>query len=267
MLIKWLKQCTRFERIWFSLFTVIIIAVSVYFSLSGTKWGDARSVILNWIISPVSALAGIITVILCAKGNINNYLFGIVNAAAYGAIAWVSGYYGDWILNWFFFVPTQVLIFFGWRKHMRQDDPSVVKMKRLSAVQFAMLGGIGLIALIIFGFVLSAVDHWFVNYMKRSATIYGNITKAFGIALLGPLFDSATEVFQIFAQILCIRRQAEQWLFWIATNVITVIMWIAVVVTDHASLPWALPTLVMWVAFFMNSIYGASVWYKNAERI
>jgi nicotinamide mononucleotide transporter len=54
----------------------------------------------------------------------------------------------------------------------------------------------------------------------------------------------------------------EQWGFWIATNVITIIMWVAVLVAEPTSLPWALPTLIMWIAYFINSIYGYANWKK-----
>jgi hypothetical protein len=31
-------------------------------------------------------------------------------------------------------------------------------------------------------------------------------------------------------------------------------------------LPWALPTLIMWIAYFINSIYGYANWKKWAAK-
>ena len=257
------RDFNKYEKIWLITFTSIIVMVTIYFSSKDTKWDSIGSIFMNWVASPVSALTGILTVVLCAKGNINNYLFGVINSILYGWIAWKTGYYGDWLLNWFYFVPTQFLILLCWKNNLRTDKVDIVIMRKLTGRQKLFVTVTGIAALIAFGFILYYVDHWFVTYMKRNATIYGTIEKAFGFALLGPMFDSSTEVLQIIAQILLIKRYAEQWPFWIATNVITIIMWVGVLIADPASIPWVLPTLVMWIAFLINSIYGAYVWYKK----
>ena len=256
---------TKFEKYWFVIFSLTILAVTFYFSATQTDWKDWKSICLNFVVSPLSTMTGIITVVLCAKGDINNYSFGIVNSVTYGLIAWVSGYYGDWLLNWFYFVPTQILILYEWRRNLRNKTSNIVVMRRLSIRQALLSLSFGIVALIGFGLLLYYVDHWFVNYMKRSASIYSSITKAFGIPLLGPMFDSSTEVLQIMAQILLIKRFAEQWALWIATNVITVIMWAAVILTDHSSFAWSVPTMLMWLAFLVNSIYGAYIWYGQSK--
>jgi nicotinamide mononucleotide transporter len=265
MIVGFFKGLTKFEKIWFGVFAAAILGSTIALNLSTPGKGGIGMALLNWVVAPLSALTGIITVVLCAKGNIYNFAFGIVNAAAYGWVAWVSGYYGDWLLNWFYFLPTQVLIYFSWRHRLRPDKPDIVRMRRLRGREIFAVSLIGFAALVGFGLFLLKVDHWFTEYMKRSAGIYSNITALYGWALLGPLCDSATEVFQIIAQILCIRRQAEQWIFWIATNVLTVLMWVAVVVTDKSSLSWAVPTLVMWAAFLVNSFWGLRIWMRNSK--
>jgi len=138
-------------------------------------------------------------------------------------------------------------------------------VKKFTLLQALIVIGAGIAAFVAFGFVLQHIDFWFINYMKRNASIYTNITKAFGIPLLGPMMDSSTEVLQILAQILCIKRMAEQWPLWVTTNVITIVMWTVVIFTDPTSIAWALPTLIMWIAFLVNSIYGTKVWYREAK--
>jgi nicotinamide mononucleotide transporter len=255
-----------FEKVWLVSFALIILATTVVFSISGTDWANIKSVLLNWGVSPIAALSGVFCVVLVARGHIANYSFGIVNALAYGLIAWVSGYYGDWILNWFFFFPTQIFILTSWRKNLRSRETRIVRMKKLTPLQILYVSLLGIAFLVGFALALHYVDFWFVNVMKRSASMYTTIETAFGIPLLGPLFDSSTEVFQVIAQILLIKRYAEQWPLWIATNVITIIMWVAIIVADPTSVPWAVPTLVMWIAFLINSVYGCYRWYKECER-
>lgn len=74
-----------------------------------------------------------------------------------------------------------------------------------------------------------------------------------------PLLSAITGIFCV---VLC---YAEQWWLWILVNVITLVMWALVIVADPASLPWALPTLIMWVAYLVNSVYGLLNWKKGAK--
>ena len=254
-----------FEKGWLILFNVALLATTIVFSLSGTNWASKESIILNWIVAPLSAITGVICVVLCAKGHISNYLWGIVNAVTYGYVAWRSGYYGDWMLNWFFFIPTQFFIWYYWKDNLRPNNTDIVRMKKLTPLQIMATLGVSILALIGFGIFLQNVDSWFTTSMKRNVSIYQTLDKAFHIPYLGAMFDSGTEVLQIVAQILLIKRFAEQWPLWFATNVISIIMWGTVIYVDPTSLPWALPTLIMWVAFLINSIYGQVIWYQGVE--
>jgi nicotinamide mononucleotide transporter len=230
-----------------------------------TDWKSAWNIFLNWFLSPVSALTGVICVVLCARGSWWNWTFGIVNSIAYGIIAWQTGYYGDAILNIFYFLPTQFFIMKLWEKNRITEKTDIIVMKRMSLKQIIILSSIGIIITIAFGFILSGVDHYAINVMKRNVSIYENINKVFHFPILGPMLDSSTEFFQIGAEVLLILRFAEQWVLWIATNVLTIIMWLAVIFTDKSALPYAVPTLVMWIAYLVNSVYGLYVWRKNSK--
>ena len=259
------QPMTKFEKIWLAIFSTIILASTFFFSYTGTNYHDWKSIGLNWIISPVSALTGVICVILVARASIYNWSFGLVQSLLYGYLCWVSGYYGDWLLNWFFFVPTQVLIFIFWKRKLRPGSLDIVRIAKLKRWQILLIVFLSLAALVGFGIALNSLDTWFVVVMKRNISIYSNIAAVFGISLLGPMMDSSTEILQIAGQFLCIARSAIQWPMWIATNIITILMWLAVALTDRNQLPIAIPTLIMWIAFLFNSIYGAINWYKNSR--
>jgi nicotinamide mononucleotide transporter len=262
---KFWNNLNKFEALWLSIFSAIIIIVTLYFGFTGTNYKSWESIILNWLISPLSALTGVICVVLCAKGDITNYAWGIVNAITYGYVAWKTGYYGDCILNWLFFLPSQFFIWYFWGRNLRTDKVNIVKMKRLTLSQIVNVTILSVILLIAFGYLLHYVDFWALNYLKRSASIYKQITQAFGLSLLGPMFDSSTEILQILAQVFLVKRFAEQWPMWIATNVITIIMWSAVLFVDPSQAPWVIPTLIMWVAYLINSVYGTVTWYKESR--
>jgi nicotinamide mononucleotide transporter len=66
---KLLRDWKPFERYWLIVFLTIIIAATVYFSATGTDYSSSEQIILNWLISPLSAVSGIFCVVLAAKGK------------------------------------------------------------------------------------------------------------------------------------------------------------------------------------------------------
>lgn len=259
------KTWSNFEKIWLGIFAVAILAVTIVFSLTGTNYNDWHSILLNWVISPLSAITGIVCVVLVARGSIYNYYWGFINAASYGYLAYSVGYYGDMILNLFFFLPFQIIGFIWWRDRLKPDSKQFVIMKKLKLSQIITITLGGLIATILIGVVLFSVDNWFVNAMKRNVSIYQYIDHVFHIPYLGAIFDASTEVLQIVAQLLMTVAYAEQWIAWILTNIITIIMWVTVIIADRTSIPYALPTVIMWIAYLINSCYGYINWMRGAN--
>lgn len=262
------KQWSLFERIWFISFLVIIISTTFYFSFTGTDYSKIESVLLNWVISPISAISGIFCVILAAKGKISTWTYGIVNSILYGYLAYRTGYYGDAIINIVYFLPTQFIGLLFWKTRLISKSKMDVKMRKLTVKQAIYIFIIGLVVSIGFGICLHSVDNWFTEVMKRNVSIYSYFEQVLGTkaVFVGPILDSSTEVTQILAQLLMVLAFAEQWIFWIITNIITIIMWAVVIVADPSSISWALPTLFMWIAYLINSIYGWIMWRRGASH-
>lgn len=261
-----MKNWTKFEKIWLFTFMILIIATTVIFSLSGTDYNSTKSILLNWAISPISAITGILCVVLVAKGKISNYLWGLINCVSYGYLAYQSGYYGDMILNLFYFLPFQFIGYYWWNKHLKKDSKTDVVMQKLTLKQMIIVTLGSIVATVLFGLALFKVDSWFITAMKRNVSIYNYIDSTLHIPYLGAIFDASTEVLQIIAQILMTLAYAEQWIMWVLTNIITIVMWGTVIIADKTTIPWALPTLIMWVAYLVNSIYGYINWLKGAKE-
>lgn len=259
------KKWSRFEKIWLVLFSLIILSTTVYFNLAfGVDWSDTEAVILNWVISPVSALTGIVCVVLVARGNIRNYAWGLINCLTYGYVAYRVGYYGDMMLNWFFFVPFQFIGFYMWKKRLKTNSETQVRARRLTLKQWLGIIAISGFAIVAFGLILHGVDTWFTVAMRRNESIYTYLNELTGVSMFGPMFDSSTEVFQIIAQLLMVGAYAEQWPLWIVNNIITISMWVIVAFVDPSLAPLAIVTSVMWIAYLVNSIYGWYMWKKEA---
>jgi len=260
-----LKDWTLFEKAWLAVFCALVLTATLVFSRTGTDYSDAGSILLNWVLSPLSAITGIFCVVLAAKGSIRTYLWGLISSATYGFLAYVGGYYGDMLLNWVYFLPMQVVGFLAWRRRLRPQSRVYVKMQALRWWQWLLTLAAGALAAYLFGLLLSRMDSWLTAALKRSASIYTYIDGTTGIPHLGAMFDASTEALQIIAQILMALCYAEQWWLWILVNAITAVMWALVIAADPASLPWALPTLIMWVAYLVNSVYGLVNWKKGAK--
>lgn len=219
-----LSGWTFFEKVWLTIFTAI--NVYLFFAFDDT------------IVGLTASLTGMLCVVLVAKGRISNYAFGAVNTALYAYIAYNAQIYGDFMLNAFFYFPIQFIGFYMWNKHkIKKQTETVVKAERLT------------------------VDGWIKLSIITfcSWALYAVILTGINGAQVG--LDSATTVLSIIAQFLMLKRFAEQWIIWITVNVLSIVMWLNVFLTNGESVT----ILVMWSAFLVNSIYGWIKW-KNAAK-
>ena len=219
---------------WFLIVGVIVSNI-IYSVLSGNV--D--------IVGSIASVAGVLCVVLVAKGSIWNYLFGVINVSLYAYISYKASLYGDAGLNALYYFPMQFIGWWQWRKRgaaMSQNeagDQSVqVKARRFGWRQrFFLLAGCAT-AVVAGGFLL--------KYLGDPQ----------------PFKDSTTTVLSIVAQALMALAFMEQWVLWIITNVVSVIMWgVCVARGDaHASV-----MVIMWIFYLMNSLNGLRVWVALSE--
>ena len=198
------------------------------------------------IIGSLAGIAGVLCVVLVAKGNIWNYLFGIVNVSMYAYISYKASLYGDAALNALYYVPMQFIGWWQWRKRgaaMSEKESGgqgvQVKARRFTGHQRILLA-LGSAAAVVVG---------------------GYILKHFGDPQ--PFKDSATTVLSIIAQALMALAFMEQWALWIITNVISVVMWSICVARGEAH---AAVMVIMWVFYLLNSLNGFRVWLKLSRE-
>lgn len=198
------------------------------------------------IIGSVAGIAGVLCVVLVAKGSIWNYLFGIINVSMYAYISYKAALYGDAALNALYYVPMQFIGWWQWRKRgaaMSEAEAAggsvQVKARRFTWHQRILLA-LGCAAGVIAG---------------------GYVLQHFGDPQ--PFKDSATTVLSIVAQALMALAFMEQWALWIITNVISVAMWIICVVRGEAH---AAVMVIMWVFYLLNSLNGFRVWLKLSKE-
>ena len=219
---------------WF-LITGVIVSNLLYTVLSGNV--D--------VVGSIAGIAGVLCVVLVAKGSIWNYLFGLVNVSLYAYISYKASLYGDAGLNALYYLPMQFVGWWQWRRRgaavseAEADGKGVqVKARRFNWKQRTVLALSCAAAVVAMGFVLKEVGD------------------------PQPFKDSATTVLSIVAQALMALAFMEQWALWIITNVISVAMWSICVARGEAH---AGVMVIMWVFYLLNSINGLRVWLKLSK--
>jgi nicotinamide mononucleotide transporter len=116
------------------------------------------------IVGSFAGIAGVLCVVLVAKGSIWNYLFGLVNVSMYAYISYKASLYGDAALNALYYVPMQYIGWWQWRKRGASLSSSEtsgkdvqVQARRFTWKQRAFLAAGCAAAVIAVGFILEYV--------------------------------------------------------------------------------------------------------------
>lgn len=183
----------------------------------------------------ITGLSGTICVLLVAKRKISNYVFGFIQTAVGLYLGLQVHLWGESMEN-FFYLVTQFVGFFAWRRHMIAGDQMEEEQVETRTFKW---------------------QHWVLSV---AAIALG--TWAFGTAFTmmkgtQPFVDAFTLVTAIVAQIIMLARYREQWNFWFVLNVISLIQW----VTLHNY-----SMVALYVAFIINNAYGYYQWTKGAKN-
>lgn len=213
---------TRFEVVYASL--LIIAQLVVFVVYPENPW------------SMVAGIAGTLSVIYAAKGNMGTYTFGIVQT---GLTMFIGAGYRLWaemIENIFYFV-SQFVGIYTWNKNLKVDEESNVKT--VQTLKFKLWWWIPLIL------VLGVA-----TYFGAQISMQFNGTQ--------PYLDVLTLVIAIVAQLLMTFRFREQWILWMGLNVISIYQYITLQ-------DWSLS--IMYLGFIVNTVYGWKKWTEEAKEI
>ena len=183
----------------------------------------------------IAGLAGVISVVMCAKGRTMFYFVGFIQTCTYLVLSWRNQFYGEVLENLFYFV-TMVWGIFVWKNNevKNEDGTEDVLAKKFTPVQWALS---------LFGTVVTTIlmGRWLTNI--GSAQAYT---------------DAATNVMAIFAQLLMVRRYREQWIWWMLIDIFCIKLW-------WVAGNWSM--VAMYVFWTANTIYGWLNWSKlNKEQ-
>lgn len=206
------------------------------------KTGHSGSGVKFSLLGAIAGMSGLIGNVLCAKRNISNYFFGIINVTLYGWIAWQNKLYGDVALNILYYLPMQFVGFYYWLKNRDEEEENNVgrvKSKRLSNRNRLLLIGITIVSVIVVALILKQFND------------------------PQPFKDSATTVIAIIAMALMVGAYMEQWWLWIVVNIISTIIWIVAYKNGGES---SGEMIIKWFFNLANSINGYIVWSRASKK-
>ena len=233
--IKNLKNSFK-ELKWYEIIMIVIMVFIAGLAVYKAIANPASTTNPLWltIVNFISAVCGIICIFFCAKANVSNFIFGLVNTIVYAIYLMYYKIYGTFYLEVLFYLPMNIASWVNWARHRDKKLQEKTLSKRLTLKQH----------------ILSIFAVAFVTFVTYNILVRVGGTVAF--------LDALTVAIGIVATILELYRYAEQYIWWIITDVIAVIMYIVHFDTVY---------LTKKSIYLIMAIIGLVNWIKlNKER-
>lgn len=218
---KFLKDWKSFE-IALLLISVIAICVSTIICKSG-------------ILTCVTSLAGVLCALLQAKGKIISQWIGLAEVMLYSILSYQNDYYGEVIIYVLVVFPMYLYGVISWITH-KNEETDTVNSNQIAKQEWIMLS---------FGSIFGFVGLYYVlKYFDTSQLIVSSLSM----------------VTSLLATYLIVRRSKFSFLFYVANDIILVILWGIPILQGDFSL---MPILIEPVILLINDSYGWKNWNEN----
>ena len=216
------------------LMAAIMVAIAAYAMISAFVDPSSSSnppwlTVLNFI----SAVCGVVCIFFCAKANISNFAFGLVNTVVYAIYLAYWHIWGTMCLEIFFYFPINILSWIVWARHRDIYENEKTMAKKLTARQDVFVGVLVIASTVVYHAILVRVG--------------GNVA----------WLDAATVAIGIIATILEMLRFREQYVLWLITDVVAVAMFI-----QHFDPVYLTKKSI----YLIMAVIGLINWYKLQKR-
>lgn len=223
---KW----TPFEK---GLLAINVIIIMISFILAKDFGGIAFAGL-------VSSISNTVCVILCARREISNYIWGVLAVVSYAFVSYMYMNTGEFMLNAFYYFPMQFVGLWLWLKHKDKSDAGKVESKQMSLKTSAIVYSLTLIGIL--GYA------WLISLPSFQMVLYGEVSN-FGFYKY--LIDSFTTISSVTAMILMVLRFKEQWYLWVVIDIVTISLWF---ITFNPLM------IIQWATMLANAIHGIQMW-------
>jgi nicotinamide mononucleotide transporter len=204
--------------------------------------------IINYFINYFSGMLGtlelvgsvllIINVTLLAQQKLINYWFGLAGVLIFGLFFKEINLYSDMLLQWAFYAPLQIVGWYMWKYGKTLGDVAADGLDSMKIVTIGWQPRFIVVALIV-----------------GSALILGFAMANYTDADF-PYLDALTTTMSIGASILLLKKIWENWLIWIAMDLIAIPLYYA---------KEAYVTSGLYVIFLGLATYGLVKWSRNMK--
>lgn len=217
-----------------NLFEILLLSVSLAFTITVFLIGKDKNV---W--SLLSSVFGIVCVVFTAKGNPVAQYLSILFAVFYSVVSYQSKYYGEMLIYLFLMIPIHIACIVSWLRNRRTPEVAEVRINSLSPREY-----------IIMAFADCAVTAAFYFLLKALHTDE-------------LIVSTISLVSSVSAAYLMLRRSEYYAVCFIANDIILLVLWGLRVLHYGTS---SLPTLLTFVVFLVNDVYGFVAWKKRRKE-
>lgn len=198
-----LKKSFRSLKWYEWLMAAVMVAIAAWVMISAFA-DPASSSNHPWltILNFISAVCGVVCIFFCAKAQISNFAFGLVNTVVYTVYLAYWHIWGTMCLEMFLYFPINIISWVIWARHRDDVEQEKTKAKKLNAWQD-------------FGVAMIVIGSTMI-YHSILVRVGGNVA----------WLDAATVAIGIIATILEMLRYREQYVLWIITDIVAVAMFI-----------------------------------------
>lgn len=186
----------------------------------------------TWL-SLLSGCMGVCSVCLASQGNIWTFAFGFGQVLTYMYLCWTQRFYGEMAVNAYYF-GTMIYGVYVWKSRTKNQESKIIVPRKL---------------------------RWQMIVMTAVATLLVSWLAGFGLAAwtddTQPYLDAFTTIPALVAQVLMILVYREHWFFWLAIDVLSVILWLRA--GDYCMAA----QYAFWCA---NCLYGLQRWRELGIR-
>ncbi|PCI59850.1 MAG: aminotransferase [Gammaproteobacteria bacterium] len=183
------------------------------------------------VIEVIASISGFICVYLLIKRNIWNFFFGLIQVTLYVWVFYQNKLYSDTLLH-VIYISLQFYGWWNWRQHKNSQQELVIEKTPLK--MFISLTLLSISSTLVLGYLMD-------NYTDAS----------FAYA------DAFTTTTSLIAQWLLTRRHLLNWSFWLAVDVVAIVIYLQ---------KGLFPTSVLYVAFLIMATIGQYSWWQQYKR-
>lgn len=234
---------------YFGAFIMIGMSIAVC-TVTAIKLGSAEAGKALLLLSAFGSLMGVVGTVTSATGHIITFLFGFFDVSVYGVVCLINWYnggagLGNGLLHLVYFVPMQFVGLYQWKR--RESSKGQVQARRFSGRQW-------LLCIAVFA-VLSVGIYFLLSRFDRSA--------ATSFLKLAVILDTLPVVCNIIGQFLMSTAYMEQWIFWIAVNIASIVLWTNSYIKSGDS--FTLIYIIKYIFYLLNCCNGLRIWYNLSD--